>query len=368
MQKNKPKITVKTAIISLITLPSSLYIFGFFPAPYYIFFLLGLVLFFCNSDLFVYDIKTLVILIMTLVYFIVFQFTDSTLNVWSYYTLGIFTCLFIVTVRKSFDQKEVTSVSIGTCVSYLLVYSVDTIFRYLNPRQNYFDYVATSGNDDVLFYAYKHSYIFQDSNFVGLSLISVFFLLLNLKQPLGRYYKPLLAWCFLLTVLTISRASIFVLVLVWVLKLFFDARFDIRIKLAFLIFSTSIIVLFVYGLNSIFVADDVSLETKFLIVKLFISQLEDNSIYSNLFGWGLNQTYYYWGIAAHNLFITLILETGIIGFLIVILLFLYFFELNREVIYQLLAFIVASQSFGLLFTPMLIPIALNIILRNNGNR
>ncbi|EHK7242084.1 hypothetical protein IGF45_004900, partial [Escherichia coli] len=75
----------------------------------------------------------------------------------------------------------------------------------------------------------------------------------------------------------------------------------------------------------------------------------------------------HWGIAAHSLFNTLLLEMGLVGFIIITISIVYCWCLNTKTLYHFMGLSIAFLSFGLIFTPFFIPLGLNIIMRDVSN-
>jgi O-antigen ligase len=61
---------------------------------------------------------------------------------------------------------------------------------------------------------------------------------------------------------------------------------------------------------------DASFTTKFLIIELAIDFLKSVPLNTILFGVGMGNTFNFIGIGAHNLFVTLLIETGLLGLLL----------------------------------------------------
>ncbi|ENM5901530.1 O-antigen ligase family protein [Vibrio mimicus] len=356
----------------LISVPCGMYIYGFFPAPYYIFFICSIFgLLFIHPR--ICSIKSAIMLTLTLFSFVILLYT-SKINVWSYYLIGFVSFYYLMMFSSNISNERLRLIIRHVVFLTLIISVSDTLYRFLFPKYEYIDAIIGKGNDDLIFYAYKHSFFFQDSNFIGLYLISVFFLLLNNSNC---FSKNLFLFSsisiFVLIVLTFSRAAI-VAVLIGLLYCFYIKRLNGKNKLmlSFLMIFLLSIILFIMqlydGYNLIGSETDGSLLTKFYILDKFFLTISEREIYIFLFGWGFNNTMDYWGIAAHNLFFTLILESGIIGFMIFISPFLYYAYNYKMVSPQVLSIFVTSLSFGIIFSPVTVPFALNIIseMKNEG--
>ncbi|WP_162627179.1 O-antigen ligase family protein [Aeromonas media] len=356
----------------LMSVPCGMYIYGFFPAPYYVFFIASIMLSFIilpNKIM----VTPVISFLVTLSVFAIL-FTDSKINVWSYYLIGVFAFYYAIIFGSSVSDAKLKIIIHHVILVAVVICALDTIYRFSFPKKEYIDAILEQGNDNLMFYAYKHSFIFQDSNFIGLYLLSATFLLINNRSGLSnKKYYVFLILLVVLVLLTFSRAAIVGLVFGLI------AHTYLRIKVKYIIYARSLLLLililtmlvllfFTIGLSSnvdINAIYDGSFITKLTIVDNFITTMENKDIYGVLFGWGLDNTSAYWGIAAHNLFFTLILETGIVGFVIILMPFLFYSVKYKEVAPQAIALSIACFSFGLIFSPVTIPFALNILSVRN---
>ncbi|EKF9639059.1 hypothetical protein O1C50_003321, partial [Vibrio cholerae] len=166
--------------VCCLAIPCGLYIYGFFPAPYYISFVLGSAILAASLQAKISRVF-LGILIVNLILFISL-FSISKINVWSYYFIGMVALHFILCFQRNLNEEQIKRVIIYTVVFSVLLVMIDTILRFSFPRESYIDAITVHGNEDLMFYAYKHSFLFQDSNFVGLFILSIYFLFKNCKQ------------------------------------------------------------------------------------------------------------------------------------------------------------------------------------------
>lgn len=345
---------------ALILSTSCIYIYGFFPSPYYIFISLGFLLLSIHYNKLKFEFYGVVLFFIVISYFGIIQFYNATFNVWSYYLIALSISLFTVFSRDSLNGEDKNKLIKLTTYIYLIIYSIDTLYRFSFPKKGYIESVELNNKADLIFYAYKHSFVFQDSNFVGLSLLMLFFLILTNKCFL-KNKKYLLLFTTILIVLSLSRAAIIILIIMFLVYVFMRLKLSLNLKVvSIVLFFISLFIFFGIESTALNINDD-SLSSKFMLLNKFIDSITNLSITELLFGWGLNQTYSHWGISAHNLYITLILETGIVGIILIMVVFLYFYKKSRKCIYQLMALSLISLSFGLIFTPVLIPIALNCL-------
>lgn len=178
------------------------------------------------------------------------------------------------------------------------------------PSDNEPNGLNLSGNHKIgmnLFYTFKVSSImFQDSNFVGTyGLTSFFFYLFLLRERFVKSSIPLYLLGFLI-LLTLSRSAIITIPLTFLL-------IAITKKNSSIIYMALFLVLLLFGAILIFqgVATDGSFMSKIRILMLSSNHLNHLSFIDLMNGIGFGNTVHYIGIAAHNIFITYLIESGI---------------------------------------------------------
>lgn len=252
---------------------------------------------------------------------------------------------FIVTYTVIVSIKK--EVLIKYCKYFIdfsiMLLFVEAIVRILNPSSN------TLLSDNNSFYQYKYnSIMYQDSNFVGMFIIMLFFFALYLENRHNLNLKKRKMLLLLLCILTLSRAAILVIIALGFL-------FDKKIKK-----NKKILLVFIVGFGILYVLtsymmSDASFMTKFYIIEKTFDFLVNKASWDRvLFGVGFGQSIYYLGIAAHNFFIIYIMETGIVGTLSLLIFWLFIFrESKKYVYYVMVPFLIAGLSLAPLFTPYL---------------
>jgi hypothetical protein len=191
---------------------------------------------------------------------------------------------------------------------------VDVVMRFKNPDYSYIAMGADVATEDLVFYAYKFNGImYLDSNFVGLQSAVMFGLVCYLAWFFSERFlveKILLA---LLSILTLSRASILAVLVVLIYSLRTSK------KIMYLVITLIVIFLAIWGIS--YLSHDQSFASKgelwerlfhYLYIKATFLQL--------LFGQGFNRSVDAIDMGAHNLVILLIIEKGFIGFLLMLIL------------------------------------------------
>ncbi|EFN7807241.1 hypothetical protein EGX48_19655, partial [Escherichia coli] len=93
--------------------------------------------------------------------------------------------------------------------------------------------------------------------------------------------------------------------------------------------------------------DDISFESKFNLIRYTLEYIKDSDIDMILLGVGLGNAVEVIGMGAHNLFLTFLIETGVIGLLLfLVLLCIMWFYLKEDAIIIMLPFLIASMSLG----------------------
>ena len=206
------------------------------------------------------------------------------------------------------------------------------------------DELSLSGNGEAeknLFYAFKFSSImFQDSNFVGTyGLIAFFFYLFLWREKFMKSSIPLYLLGFLI-LLTLSRSAILTIPLTLLLLNVTKKNSSIISKVLFFF-------LLLIGSVLLFqkVATDESFLSKFRIFSLAVNYLNNISYIDLINGIGFGNTVNYLGIGAHNLFLTHLLESGIIGLLLFLITNLMFISgSDRKSLYLTIPMFISGMS------------------------
>ena len=192
-----------------------------------------------------------------------------------------------------------------------------------------------------LFYTFKISSImFQDSNFVGTyGLTSFFFYLFLLRERFVKTSIPLYILGFLI-LLTLSRSAIITIPLTYLL-------IAITKKNRSMVYMVLFLFLLLVGTLFIFqgVANDESFLSKIRILILSSNHLSHLSFIDLMNGVGFGNTVHYLGIAAHNIFLTYLIESGIVGFTLFLIINLMFIKgTNRKSLYLTIPLFISGMS------------------------
>ncbi|EQK45135.1 hypothetical protein LPC27_06760 [Paraclostridium bifermentans] len=196
----------------------------------------------------------------------------------------------------------------------IVILIIEFIIRFCNPNLT-----------QPSFYKYKfNSIMYEDSNYVGIFIICLFFYSLYLSKYKKQNYKYQQIILFLLCILTISRAAIISTIVtiigIKMLELFLKATENFtnkqRKSIILLLIFVSLLVGMI-GMN--FLLKDGSFRSKFYIADLAFQQLRTSNFQQLIFGIGFGRTSEYIGIGAHNILIAYLLESGIVGILFFII-------------------------------------------------
>lgn len=252
-----------------------------------------------------------------------------------------FSFFFIVNYfEKGKDSRSLERVIFGLNVINAILFIAEMTYRF------YFS-LTTFGERFLLdgFYVFKYqSFMFMDSNPVGMILM----LLLFLNVWVGRngantvFFKWLFGG---LLVLTFCRAAIFTSAICLIILKLFD-KGTCRIAWLLLIFCCLFVLIFKIALS------DTSFLYRLDIIFATIDYLQKCSIEEMLWGLGDGEATKILGRGAHNMFVYLIIEYGLIG-TATWLLFNFWVLINSK--FKSLILFVPFFIAGQVFAPLVIP-------------
>lgn len=213
------------------------------------------------------------------------------------------------------------------------------------------------------FYKYKYnSIMYQDSNYVGIFIIVLFFFALYLdnKQNVVMKKERIVLLC--LCIATFSRSAIIVILLFG----FWLDRSISKSKKIIILFGA--IIAGAYFISD-YILNDGSFLSKFSIIEsAWTFYTRKASLAMQLFGYGLGHSADNIGIGSHNLFVAFIMETGVIGFLLFVTFWLCIAKkTNGKATYVIVPILTAGFSFVQHFLPFLYVVFVIIIALENSN-
>jgi hypothetical protein len=271
---------------------------------------------------------------------------------------------------NTLTKKEIMNLCAYMLSAHVILFSIDAIIRLANPNIYATNIYSGHTRETGLAYMFKYnSIMYPDSNFVGVQVcLTYFFTLYLIKENLlVSWAKNLRYMLFVLVILSTSRSAIITMVLYTLI--FNKISFPFQITKKQILWLVGIIVFLL--LSSVFILslikNDVSFNSKFMILYLAVDFLKSIPISSIFFGIGMGNTFSFIGIGAHNLLVTLTLETGLFG-LSLFILSMYFSikKTNGKALYVLFPLFTMGFSFVSLALPFLFTfLAIIYVVENN---
>lgn len=300
-----------------------IYIYGLLVQPIYLLGPTSIFLAFIYSigDRIKYDervISSLTIISLLTVVLVTIQIViKANIGVLWNFALCLFIYLSITLISAKLNYKQCVNIIIRITWIIAIYALIDGVWRLLHPNPEQ----IFEGNP--FFYRFKdNSLMFEDSNFVGATLVVAYGAIRYLATELNIRQKKLGLLIFISTVLTFSRASIIALVAVEFFCLFW--RFNKILKILIIIFFITILM---YSFNFLF--EDGSFRTKFYIIDLFLNAYPKLSLENKLFGVGLGNSFEFLGIGAHSVIVVYGFELGLVGTLIQLLIVIFMVIASR---------------------------------------
>ena len=227
-----------------------------------------------------------------------------------------------------------------------LLFLVDAIYRFSNIGLNVLNN----------FYLVKtNSLLYADTNAVGInsSLLTLyaFYLYKTFKSPKYLIYIYLFI---IFTILTFSRAAMCAILFSFLILYSYNSFFTKRhYKISFRKFPVKILILIPLILIMFaiilfiaqFLVSDASFLTKINIFEYISIFFDKMSINNLLFGIGFDNTSSYFGLYAHTYLATYIIETGLLGYLLITSFLLTILAEHKKTIYLLLPFFFLGFSY-----------------------
>jgi len=320
----KSKINLNYIALFFIIPFSGYYITKLPLSPIYFFILFGsylsvIILFLSKSIK--YD-KAMILITLFLIYLLITQLVFTTPNISAFVNFIFSLVVFLVVYLIMHKTSQSTIINLSEKLIYfslpLLIY--EAYYRISNPV--FFADFAEQGRDELEFYYFKiNSIMYQDSNFVGIFILSLFFFLLYVKQYTNKSYYKSFFILFFLIFATLSRANILSL-LIFLILYKFRAFFYKYKKLVFI--TTISLISFMIPILLKYRKIDDSFSTKFGIFERTFEYFANATLSNQFFGVGFGNAYEVLKIGAHNFFVTYLVESGLIGLVFVLIIWTYF--------------------------------------------
>lgn len=219
--------------------------------------------------------------------------------------ISFISMIILMQTLRNIKQEKIHKISYKFIDFTILLTLIDTINRFINS--------INMPNSD--FYKFKFgSIMFLDSNFVGILIITTLFLCIYLQKYKIQNSNKRILILIILCILTYSRSAIISMSICMYIYFFLKLKEKKRIyKEIFFMYSVAL----VFIVNNIifnYILNDGSFYSKFYIVDRSIEFLSNEATINQiLFGVGVGNTAQVLGIGGHNILITYLIETGIIG-------------------------------------------------------
>jgi len=239
----------------------------------------------------------------------------------------------------------------------VIIFCFEAVFRYVMS----FWMIAQGTNPYYGIYQFKFTALIHgDSNLVAILLVLLLFFLLWWNDTYKESLKKEIIIVSILIVLAFSRASI-PAIAIGLFYYFFFRNLN---------WKKSLLVVFSIGISGILALwalryfPDYSFQTKFLIFEEALVYFQTAKLGNILFGIGFSNTEYILSFGAHNYFLMYLMESGVIGLLLLCATLLVFIKVsNGKITIILLPFIVQAMAASSPFLPYFYVItALMIVL------
>ena len=261
-------------------------------------------------------------------------------------------CTFLYFVLVIIYSQNIEDEFLFKCIKIFIQLSLvllvaDTAWRFTFPDDHYNQFF---GIDNRWIYKYKQKgLMYGDSNGAGLHLLCLLFFIYYLKNRLKWDFPTFRIIIVLLIIVSFSRAA-------WIATFFGLAIFDLLRRKSLI--SRVIVLLAIAGtplaiiLIGSMVIRDGSFLSKLGILFSALDFAKSLSLSEFLFGIGFFNTIERMGIYGHNFWLIYFLESGIIGFILVLTFFVFIYiNTGKKAGYVLLPFFIASLSAITTFIP-----------------
>lgn len=279
--------------------------------------------------------------------------------------LGI--CYFVITgfFANQLSSQDLLKLSDRFIIYSAIILTAECVWRITHPDLAQLSQAAGALN---WLYQYKFtSFMYSESNATGIHIITILFYVLYQEVERGRKWTKT-KWLFvLLLVLTFSRAALVGLVIGWVYMKYLRKR-NILFNLSNLLIAAALLFLTYQFYLKPKIEGDLSLKSKLEIIDIVRNYFANASLQEWLFGIGFSNSVDRLGIYAHNFAMVLLIESGVIGLTLMLLLFVEFILITKKkALLILVPFIITTLSASIMFIPFFyITIALIYFTENES--
>lgn len=268
----------------------------------------------------------------------------QTINVF----MTFFSPVIVYFLFDEFDEFDSFSLLNKLCVFYFILFIIDGVWRLYHP--GLVDNIERLEELGVGLHIYKiNSLMYIDSNFVGVHSVFIFSLYLwNVIQNSQKLSLWILALAGLAVFLTFSRSAEIGVILA--LYFFICLKYKRIGKISYIL-AIPVAIMCSYYIAEYY-KDDISFNSKFRIISLAYEYLWSADLSDIILGVGSGNTESVLNIGAHNFFVAVIIELGVLGFAVLMLYLLFFtMKLGLSSLVLILPFITSNMAAGSLAMP-----------------
>lgn len=365
----KKLISLNFLILFLIIPFSGFYITKLPLSPIYFFIMFGLYLYaifiLISSKI---RVDNIILLAFTsLCYFLFSQliFGEPIINTFLNVIFSILVFIVVYTLLPTISSKNIIRLS-----KYLIYFSlplliIEAIYRIKYPSLEKIQLLQDAGREDIMFYIYKfNSIMYQDSNFVAMFILSLFFFWIYLNNYLNKKEYLISFLLMILLFATISRAAIISMFLFLIFYYYKEKIYRYRrIIFIFMIFMIPMFYILLLNISKI----DDSFASKFGIINKTFEYFFNTNLIDQFFGVGFGNAI---DMGSHNFLITNLIEGGIIGLILMTVFWGYLvLKTKYKIGIVMFPFLIAGLSFASLAIPYLYVIfAIILVLESRKNQ
>lgn len=264
------------------------------------------------------------------------------------FAIGYFMVVVAFGRQLSLDDYRVLGHKFITYSTVLLV--VECMWRLTHPNLDYAEFAASG--DPRWIYQYKFGgLMYVDSNATGIHIMILLFFIYYLESDWGEEWKKTKIVLLILLILTFSRAAWAGVALGWVYVRFLRGK-----SLQFYLMNFVVLTLLAALVYRFYLAkkieSDLSFQSKIEIVYIVSNYFSKAQFHELLFGIGFSNSLPRMGIYAHNFFMVFLIESGIIGLTLMIIMLIWFGVITRGRAYVIVVpFIITTLSSTITFIP-----------------
>lgn len=291
-------------------------------------------------------------------YFLTWNYSDRIPSAWINYIFSFVYCLATILVLRNSSRTFILNSAYYAITFSISLLAIELLVRLSNPVTP--EELGHYGREDIFWYVYKsNSFMYPDSNSIGLFASCLFMFTLQLGRYYYRRVNVFLLPIFILVLGSISRAAIISTIVIYLYQLIESRKVRLLYLLALVIFG---------GLAFLYIIiNDESVLSRFWIAGLVFQYLTDATILSLLFGVGPGNAEDILNVGTHLLPFTLLVETGVIGtFLFVVLWYSIYIKSHKMAGVLCLVFILNGFSFTSFAIPWFYAMSVILIFLSKG--